>query len=106
MGDPYPLKDDELAAGVSFVRNLSYKPDGTPAVTWARIAHAYIQDVTTQGESKHTPQCLRVTNLALGASDRSIIADTADVWTNSSFHDEVEPVVDSEDTWRPSGMTE
>lgn len=53
--DPYPLKDDELAAGVSFVRKLSYQSDGTPEVTWARIAHAYIQDVTTQGESIHTP---------------------------------------------------
>lgn len=92
-GDPYPLKDDELAAGVSFVRKLSSKPDGTPEVTWARIAHAYIQDVTTQGRSIHTPQCLQVTNLAFGASDRSIIADTAEVWTNSSFHDEFESVV-------------
>jgi hypothetical protein len=96
--DPYPLKDEKLAAGVSFLRKLEYKPDGTPIVTWTRVAHAYIQDVTARGESTRAPQCLQVTNFSTGASDKPITAKGAQAWTNSQFHTEFESVVTSTNT--------
>lgn len=49
--DPHPLKDDNLSAGVPFVRQLRYKADGSnDGVTWTRISHAYIKDIIATGE--------------------------------------------------------
>lgn len=49
--DPYPLRDDNLSAGVPFVRQLRYRADGSgDGVAWTRISHAYIKDIINKGE--------------------------------------------------------
>ncbi|KAG6358644.1 hypothetical protein INS49_012162 [Diaporthe citri] len=52
--DPYPLDDENMSAGVPFLKQTRYRDDGTPdGEEWTQISHTFIKDFIKKGKSAY-----------------------------------------------------
>lgn len=47
--DPYPLDDENMAAGIPYLKQTRYEDDGSTGAEWTRISHAFIKDFIEKG---------------------------------------------------------
>lgn len=52
--DPYPLDDENMSAGVPFLKQTRYRDDGpSDGEEWTRISHTFIKDFLKKGKSEY-----------------------------------------------------
>lgn len=57
-GDPYPLDDQSMSAGIPFLRQTRTRDDGSiDGEEWTRISHNFIRDYIKKGKKIYLSEC-------------------------------------------------